>query len=143
MAEHTKEQQQIRRSMRWVVTLSLLYAAAGNAFLYSAYFYNGIVERSSLIGGLMIIAFAAPVVALFRNRHWYFPAFIFLFWIPFSVLLAFALYRLLPLREDDYFGMLLVYCLVIHITVVLLGIALGMLVNACLAVWSRVKAKIE
>lgn len=143
MAEHTKEQLQIRRSMRSVAALSLLYAAAGNAFLYSAYYFNGIIERSSLIGVLMIIAYAAPVVMLFRNRHWYFPAFIILFWIPFSVLLAFALYRLLPLRDDDYFGMLLVYCLVLNVTVLLLGIALGMLVNACLAVWSRVKAKIE
>lgn len=127
-----------RRSMRWVLLLSAVYAAASNVFLYSAYFYNGIVEQSYIICAVMIVAFALPIVKLFRNRHWYFPTFIFLFWIPFSVLLAYVLSLVLPMTNSAVdFGLLLVYCLILNVIVMVLGIGLGMLANASWLLWKK------
>lgn len=127
-----------KRSMRWVLLLSAIYAAVGNLFLYGAYFNSGIIKRSYIICAIMIIAFALPIVKLFRNRHWYFPAFIFLFWIPFSVLLAYLLSKLLPLSDNNAdFGLLLVYFLILNILVIVLGIGLGMLVNGCWMLWDK------
>jgi hypothetical protein len=140
--EGSKEQAVIRRSLRHVITLSVLYALTGNAVLYASYYKSGIVDWSYLICALMVVAFAAPVVLLFRNRHWYFPAFIFLFWIPFSVLFAFLFSRILPMTEDSYeFGLLLVYYLILNIIAVVLGIALGMVVNAFWLLWRKLKSK--
>ncbi|MEV5029776.1 hypothetical protein [Paenibacillus sp. LPE1-1-1.1] len=138
MEEAVKEQVLFKRSMRSVLLLSLIYAAAGNAFLYTAYFNSAIVERSYLVCGLMIFAFAIPIVKLFRNRHWYFPIFIFLFWIPFSVLLAFALSQILPLSQNDTdFGLLLVYFLILNVLVMVLSIALAMIINAFWMLWGK------
>lgn len=132
MEEAAKEQVLFRRSIRLVLLLSAIYAAAGNVFLYAAYFNSGILEWSYMICALMIIGFALPIVKLFRNRHWYFPAFIFLFWIPFSVLLAYVLSLVLP-APDHYadFGLLLVYFLILNVVVMVLSIALGIIINAC------------
>lgn len=132
MEEAAKEQVLFRRSIRLVLLLSAIYAAVGNVFLYAAYFNSGILEWSYMICALMIFGFALPIVKLFRNRHWYFPAFIFLFWIPFSVLLAYALSLVLP-SPDHYadFGLLLVYFLILNVVVMVLSIALGIIINAC------------
>jgi hypothetical protein len=140
MEEAAKEQMLFRRSMRSVLLLSAIYAVVSNVFLYSAYFNNGIVERSYFICTLMVIGFVLPIVKLFRNRHWYFPAFIFLFWIPFSVLLAFILNQVLPL-SDHYgdFGLLLVYCLILNVVVMVLSIAIGMIINTGWLLWDRIK----
>ncbi len=138
MEEATKEPMLFRRSMRSVLILSAIYAALSNVFLYTAYFYSGIVERSYIICTIMIIAFALPIVKLFRNQHWYFPIFIFLFWIPFSVLLAFVLSQVLPLSDNTVdFGLLLVYFLILNVIVTLLGIALGMIFNAGSMLWRK------
>lgn len=127
-----------RRSMKRVLLLSAIYAGAGNLFLYAAYFNSGVIKRSYIICAIMIIAFALPIVKLFRNRHWYFPAFIFLFWIPFSVLLAFVLSKVLPQSDNNAdFGLLLVYFLILNILVIVLGIGLGMLVNGCWMLYDK------
>ncbi|HTG70423.1 MAG TPA: hypothetical protein VL921_14290 [Candidatus Udaeobacter sp.] len=140
MEEAAKEEAVFRRSMRSVLVLSIVYAAAGNVFLYSAYFNSGIVKWSYIICTLMIFAFTLPIVKLFRNRHWYFPAFIFLFWIPFSVLLAYVLSQVLPV-SDNYadLGLLLVYFLILNVVVMVLSIAFGMTINGCWMLWKRAK----
>ncbi|MGO4549303.1 hypothetical protein AB4Z29_31440 [Paenibacillus sp. 2TAB23] len=131
MEEAVMEQALFKRSMRIVLLLSLIYAVAGNMFLYTAYFNSGIVKNSYIICALMVVAFSVPIVKWFRNRHWYFPIFIFLFWIPFSVLLAYVLSQVLPLsRNDTDFGLMLVYFLILNVMIMLLSIALGMLINA-------------
>lgn len=138
MEEVPEERLLFRRSMRSVLLLSAVYALAGNAFLYSAYFINAVIEWSYIICTVMVIGYAIPVVKLFRNRHWYFPAFIFLFWVPFSVLFAFLIGKVLPLTDDDYgFGLLLVYFLILNVIVIVLGIILGMVINACWMLWSK------
>ncbi|WP_028608336.1 hypothetical protein [Paenibacillus harenae] len=141
--EVSKEQALFRRSLRHVFLLSALYALAGNAFLYASYYNSRIVDWSYLISAIMIAAFAVPVVLLFRNRHWYIPVFIILFWIPFSVLFAFLLSRVLPMTGDPYdFGLLLVYYLILNVIAIVLGIALGMIVNALWLLWSKLKKKV-
>ncbi|WP_169084439.1 hypothetical protein [Paenibacillus sp. PL91] len=139
MEEAAKEQLLFRRSMRLVLLLSAIYAVVSNVFLYAAYFNSGIVEWSYLICAIMVIAFVVPIVMLFRNRHWYFPAFIFLFWIPFSVLLAFILSQVLPI-SDHYadFGLLLVYCLILNVVVMVLSIVLGIIINTGWILWQRI-----
>ncbi|WP_139996870.1 hypothetical protein [Paenibacillus paridis] len=140
MEEIPKEQVLFKRSMRSVLVLSVIYAVACNVFLYAAYFNSGIIKLSYLICVIMILAFAAPIVKLFRNRHWYFPAFIFLFWIPLSVILAFVLSQVLPLSDNQTdFGLLLVYFLILNVLVMVLGLSLGMLVNACWLLWDKSK----
>jgi uncharacterized membrane protein len=140
MEEIPKEQVLFKRSMRSVLVLSVIYAVACNVFLYAAYFNSGIIKQSYLICVIMILAFAAPIVKLFRNRHWYFPAFIFLFWIPLSVILAFVLSQVLPLSDNQTdFGLLLVYFLILNVLVMVLGLSLGMLVNACWMLWDKSK----
>lgn len=138
MEEVTKEQLLFRRSMRLVLVLSAIYAAVSNVFLYTAYYYSGIVEQSYIICMIMIVAFALPIVKFFRNQHWYFPIFIFLFWIPFSVLLAFILSQVLPRSDNTVdFGLLLVYCLILNVIVTLLGITLGMIFNGGSTLWKK------
>ncbi|WP_138753788.1 hypothetical protein [Paenibacillus sinopodophylli] len=138
MEEAVKEQMLFKRSMRTVLLLSFLYAAAGNVWMYAAYFNSGIVENSYLICAGMVLVFAMPIVKWFRNRHWYFPIFIFLFWIPFSVLLAYVLSQILPLSQQNTdFGLLLVYYLILNVLVMLVGLGLGMLVNVCWMLWDR------
>jgi len=142
MKEVNSEQILIGRSMRLVVLLSVIYALAGNAFFYISYYNAGIIDWSYLISAFLIMAFAAPIIRFFRNRHWYFPIFIFLFWIPFSVLFAFVLSKLLKLSLYDYdFGLLLVYFLVLNIMIIVLGITLGIVVNGVMVIWSKYKDK--
>jgi hypothetical protein len=140
MEEAAKEPMLFKRSMKSVLLLSAIYAAVSNVYLYSAYFNSRIIEWSYLICTLMVIAFVLPIVKLFRNQHWYFPAFIFLFWIPFSVLLAYVLSQVLPIT-DDYvdFGLLLVYCLILNVAAMVLSIALGMIINTGWMLWHRMK----
>ncbi len=139
MQDISEDQRLIRLSMRRVLLLSLAYALAGNAFMYAAYYNRGIIEWNVPISLLLIAAFAAPIVRWFGNRHWYFPVFIFLFWIPFSVLIGYGLSVALPLRTDapDSFDLLVVVYLMINVAVVLLGLAAGMLINGILAFVKR------
>lgn len=142
MKEANNEQTLIGRSMRLVVLLSIIYALAGNAFFYISYYNVGIVEYSYLIAVFLMVAFAAPIIRFFRNSHWYFPIFIFLFWIPFSVLFAFVLSKLLKLSLYDYdFGLLLVYFLVLNVMITVLGITLGIVVNGITVIWAKYKGK--
>jgi hypothetical protein len=128
--------------MGLVLLLSAAYALAGNAFLYSAYFNNDVMKWSYIISTFMVIGYAIPIVVLFRNRHWYFPPFIFLFWIPFSVLFALLFGKALPLADDDYgFALLIVYFLILNVFVIVLGILLGMVINACWMLWSKFARK--
>ncbi|WP_424766564.1 hypothetical protein [Paenibacillus sp. sgz302251] len=143
MKEKTEEQVLVRRSMRLVLLLSVVYALAGNIFFYSGYYNNNVIEWSYLISVIMIIAFALPVVMLFRNRHWYFPLFIFLFWIPFSVLIAFLLSRVLPLSGEQDLALMLFYFLILNLMVILVGIALGMSINGFLMLWKKLKRPTE
>ncbi|OBZ10034.1 hypothetical protein [Bacillus sp. FJAT-26390] len=140
MEAAAKEPMLFKRSMKSVLLLSAIYAVVSNVYLYSAYFNSSVIEWSYLICTVMVIAFVLPIVKLFRNQHWYFPAFIFLFWIPFSVLLAFVLSQVLPVT-DDYvdFGLLLVYCLILNVAVMVLSIALGMIINTGWMLWHRMK----
>jgi hypothetical protein len=133
----------LRRSMRRVLLLSLIYALAANALMYAAYFARGIVKWNLPIGIVLVAAYAVPIVLWFRNRHWYFPAFIFLFWIPFSVLIGYGLSLLLPLEQSADYSMdlLVVVYLIVNVIITLLGLATGMLVNGILALRSRSQAR--
>lgn len=142
MEEKTNNQMVFRRSLLLSVLLGAAYALAGNAFLYSAYFNSGIIKHSYVICIVMIVLFAVPVVWLFHNRSWYFPVFIFMFWVPFSVLFAFVLGKTLPLIEGDTgFSLLLAYFLILNVTVIVLGLALGMLINGCWALRNKFASK--
>ncbi|MNZ85867.1 hypothetical protein D3C78_1046730 [compost metagenome] len=124
------EQLSFSRAMRQVVLLSFLYALISNGFLYAAYYSPVIVEWSYVIALLLIVVISIPIIIWFFNRYWYFPAFIFMFWIPFSVLLAYFLYQVLPTGSNDYeFGLLLLFYLILDVFVVVAGIGLGMAVN--------------
>ncbi|MBD2868303.1 hypothetical protein [Paenibacillus arenilitoris] len=141
MEDAKNERAQLGRSLRRVVLLGFAYALAGNGVLYASYYNSGIIDSGYLVCALLAVAFAVPVVLLFRNRHWYFPAFIFLFWIPFSVLIGYLLSLALPMTMDSYeFGLLLVYYLILNVIAIVVGLALGMIVNALWLLGSRLKA---
>lgn len=142
MEKATDEQLLIKRSMRSVLLLSVIFAIIANVLMYSAYFNSEIVKWSYFICMVLIIGYAIPIVRLFRNRHWYFPTFIPLFWIPFVVLLGFLLNKVLPMSNDyQNFELLLVYYFILNVIVLVLGIALGMIINASLMLKKRLSSK--
>lgn len=142
MEKATDEQLLIKRSMRSVLLLSVIFAIIANVLMYSAYFNSEIVKWSYFICMVLIIGYAIPIVKLFRNRHWYFSAFIPLFWIPFVVLLGFLLNKVLPMSNDyQNFELLLVYYFILNVIVLVLGIALGMIINASLMLKKKLSSK--
>lgn len=142
MEKAPKEELLIKRSMRSVLLLSAIYAIVSNIYLYTAYYNNVIIKWSYPICTILVIAFAFPIVKWFRNRHWYFPALIVLFWIPFGVLLGYLLSKILPNSTDNYdFGLLLVYFFILNVSVMFLAVALGMLINACWMLWAKFRSR--
>jgi hypothetical protein len=50
--------------------------------------------------------------------------------------------KALPLADDDYgFALLIVYFLILNVFVIVLGILLGMVINACWMLWSKFARK--
>ncbi|MFF2481231.1 hypothetical protein [Paenibacillus sp. NPDC058071] len=122
----------------WAVAISVIYAIFGNTFFYLASRYTMVLDQSYTVFILFAAMIAASVIWRFRSRYWYFPLFIPILWIPFTVIFAFLMSAVFPLPEDNLGGGLMV--LFIHglnLGAVLIGVALGMAVNAAAVAWKK------
>ncbi|MUT65121.1 hypothetical protein GOM71_04155 [Paenibacillus sp. NEAU-GSW1] len=100
-----------------------------------AYYSEAVIANSYFIFAVMAVLFTVPVVVWFRSRYWYFPLFIPVLWVPFTIITMF----IIPgLPEDDMGGgMLALYIYFLMLGAVLLGSIIGMTINGAATAWKK------
>lgn len=127
-----------RRAAFFVVLLSVIYAVIGNTFFQLAYRYSAAIDEAYLFFAITSAVYALPVIIWFRRKYWYFALFIPVIWVPMLIITGYLMGVLFPLPEDDYgAGMLLLFIHGLNLAAVILGVALGLTVNAAIAAWRK------
>lgn len=127
-----------RRSMLFVVLLSVIYAIIGNTFYSIANRYSAVIDMAYTISILLTVLQAVPVVLWFRNKYWYFPLFIPVLWVPMAVIASFLFSSIFPASEDEIGGgILMVFIYGLNLGTIVIGVLLGIVVNAAYAAWGK------
>ncbi|GLX70080.1 hypothetical protein [Paenibacillus glycanilyticus] len=126
------------RAALFVVLASVIYAVIGNTFFQLAYRYSAAIDEAYIVFALTSAVYALPVIYWFRRKYWYFALFIPVIWVPMLMITGYLMGLVFPLPEDDYgAGMLLLFIHGLNFAAVVLGVALGLTVNAAVAAWRK------
>ncbi|SFF23001.1 hypothetical protein SAMN05216378_5585 [Paenibacillus catalpae] len=126
------------RAAFFVVMVSVIYAVIGNTFFQLAYRYSAAIDEAYIVFAVTSAVYALPVIVWFRRRYWYFALFIPVIWVPMLVVTGYLMGLLFPLPEDDLGGgMLLLFVHGLNLGAVIIGVALGLTVNAAIAAWRK------
>ncbi|WP_127497959.1 hypothetical protein [Paenibacillus glycanilyticus] len=127
-----------QRAAFFVVLLSVIYAVIGNTFFQLAYRYSAAIDEAYIVFAITSAVYALPVILCFRRKYWYFALFIPVIWVPMLMITGYLMGAVFPLPEDDYgAGMLLLFIHGLNLAAVILGVALGLTVNAAIAAWRK------
>ncbi|MGO4373910.1 hypothetical protein [Paenibacillus sp. 2TAB19] len=130
-----------KRSARNASLLSVAYALVTNAVYIASYYAAFVIEYSYIICLLLAAMFAVPIIWLFRSRHWYFPVFIVLLWIPLNLVIGFAISGLLPEGGGEIGdGLAMFFFFILNLVSVVCGTAAGMIVNGILFFSRKLKS---
>ncbi|MCM3628014.1 hypothetical protein M3194_11630 [Paenibacillus glycanilyticus] len=126
------------RAAFFVVLASVIYAVIGNTFFQLAYRYSAAIDEAYIVFAITSAVYALPVMLWFRRKYWYFALFIPVIWVPMLLITGYLMGIVFPLPKDDYgAGMLLLFIHGLNLAAVIIGIALGLTVNAAFAAWRK------
>jgi hypothetical protein len=122
----------------FVVLASVIYALIGNTFFQLAYRYSAAIDEAYIVFAVTSAVYALPVIVWFRRKYWYFALFIPVIWVPMLVVTGYLMGVIFPLPEDDSGGgVLLLFVHGLNLAAVIIGVALGLTVNAAIAAWRK------
>jgi|GEM_PF-6921351 hypothetical protein len=126
------------RAAFFVMMISVIYALIGNTFFQLAYRYSAAIDEAYIVFAITSAVYALPVMLWFRRKYWYFALFIPVIWVPMLIITGYLMGAVFPLPEDDYgAGMLLLFIHGLNLAAVVIGVALGLTVNAAIAAWRK------
>ncbi|MGO4110715.1 hypothetical protein [Paenibacillus sp. YAF4_2] len=126
------------RATLFVVLASVIYAVIGNTFFQLAYRYSAAIDEAYIVFAVTSAVYALPVIVWFRRKYWYFALFIPVIWVPMLVVTGYLMGLVFPLPEDDLGGgVLLLFVHGLNLAAVIIGVALGLSVNAAIAAWRK------
>lgn len=126
------------REALFVVLASVIYAVIGNTFFQLAYRYSAAIDEAYIVFAITSAVYALPVILWFRRKYWYFALFIPVIWVPMLVVTGYLMGLVFPLPEDDLGGgVLLLFVHGLNLAAVIIGVVLGLSVNAAIAAWRK------
>ncbi|MDQ0113551.1 hypothetical protein [Paenibacillus harenae] len=130
-----------KRSARNASLVCIAYSLVTNAVYFASYYSSFIIDYSYYICFLLAAVFAVPVIWLFRGKHWYFPVFIAMLWIPVNLVIGFAVPGMLPEDGGETGdGLALFFFFILNLVSVACGTLTGMIVNGILFFYRKLKS---